>query len=331
MPPVQVRIVSSFTALIESTGIPNFAHYRIHAPCEISDERNKAVPNSCSSTVRIIVRNIPRSSEGFTIVPDWNKYYKSIGREPPRNTTLTALVCRMERVGEPLSCEADLLRSLTSQWGREQELYLRLSESCLQSAGPNASAAILASADDLADLIDKGMDALDASEIQEDDRAHQMLRVPITSILSSDEAGILEICTSALALDVDADDDDYDRDEQSPYKLCHHFKTFLAMRSNWSSQLRAMCEMQSISIGDLYLLVCVQKHADEVSFDIPGGIRKLGEKSMDALLRKVKEESGLTLRDLGKSQHLSGEIKQISPIKMMLEETFACYLTYLYR
>ena len=331
MPTVQVRIVGSFNALVESTGIPNFAYYRIHDPCEISDERRKAVPNRCSSTVRIIVRNIPTSSEGFVIVPDWNKYYKSIGREAPRNTTLTALVCRMARVGEPLLCEAELLRSLTSQWGRENELFLRLSESCLQSTGPNASAAILASADDLADLIDKGIDALNASEIQEDDRAHQMLRIPITTIMSSEEDGLLEICTNALALNVDADGDDYDGEEQSPYKLCHHFKTFLAMRSKWSAELRAMCEAKSILIGDLYLLVCVQRHADEVSFDIPGGTRKLGEKSMDSLLRKVKEESGLTLRDLGKSQHLPGEIKQDTPVKIMLEETFECYLTYLFR
>ena len=52
---------------------------------------------------------------------------------------------------------------------------------------------------------------------------------------------------------------------------------------------------------------------------------------MDSLLRKVKEESGLTLRDLGKSQHLSGEIKQNTAVKIMLEETFECYLTYLFR
>lgn len=59
--------------------------------------------------------------------------------------------------------------------------------------------------------------------------------------MSSDEDGLLEICTNALALNVDADGDDYDEEEQSPYKLCHHFKTFLAMQSEWSAHLRAMC------------------------------------------------------------------------------------------
>ena len=329
----QPNIVADFTSLIESTGIPNFAYYKVHAPCEIADERRGATPNSCSWTVRQVMKRMPASSDGFVIVPDWNKYYKSINMEFPKPApTIAALICRATRVDDPLASEAELLKLLTKEWNRPQQLTLRLVESCLQQAGSNASAALIGSADDLIDLIDEGMDAIRTAEISQDDRARQMLRVPITRILSSDEEGIREICYHTMEKDSD-DEKEHENnkggDEEYP-KMCHHFKTFLEKKSQWSAKVVTMCRDKSIEMEDLFLLVCAQKNAEGTGFDIPGGARKLGETTMNSLNRKLKEESGLTL-NLGQRSNPSDTVKHSTVARIQLEDTFDCHVIHLFR
>lgn len=328
-PHAPLNVVTNFTALIESTGITNFAYYKVHSPSEISDERRRATPNRCSWIVRQVIKKIPPSSEGFVIVPDWIKYYKSLGREPPKPAaTIAALIVRATRVDDPLASEAELSKLLTREWDRPQQLFLRLAESCLQSAESNASAALIGSADDLIDLIDEGMEVIHAAEISQDDRARQMLRIPITRILSSDEEGIRETCFNSM--DRESDDVNYYGSEEIHPKMCHHFKIFFEKRSQWSAKLITMCRDKSIEMDDLFLLVCVQMNTEGTSFDIPGGARKLGETTMSALNRKLKEESGLTL-NLGHRSNPSDNVKHSTVARVLLEDTFDCHVIHLFR
>lgn len=323
-----ITVVEDITELSDATGIPNFAYFKVHAPCEITDERTKykqsSAPNRCSAVVRRLLRSISTDATGFIIMADWTKYYKSIGIEPaPRRDIDSIYMFRVTANADPLICERDLLRAVTSQWANSHKLQLRLTESCLQTAGSNACAAIVGSEDDLMTIISEGLDVLNSADTQEDDRAYQMLRIPFTDILENDEETIRSIAQSQMT------ENRHERDVPIP-KMCHHLKVFLSKKDLWSPSLVDYCGRHSLQTDQLFLLLLVQHLSTDIDFDLPGGTRRLGETSMAALLRKLREESGLKLRNLAISNHSDGDIKQSTLQTIKLEDTFDCYLTRLH-
>jgi hypothetical protein len=326
--PITIRIVANITELSDATGIPDFSHFKVHAPCEITDERSKIeqsnVPNRCSAAVRRLLRSIPKTFTGFIIMADWNKYYKSVGIEhAPRRDIDSIYLFRIVANADPLICERDLLRAVNNQWANSHKLQLRLTESCLQTAGSNACAAIVGSDDDLMTLIVEGLNVLNSADTQDDDRAYQMLRIPIDDILTNDEETIRSIAQSQMT------ENRHEGDVPTP-KICHHLKVFLSKKELWSKPLIDYCRKLSIQTDQLCVLLLVQHLSTAVDFDLPGGTRRLGETSMAALLRRLSEESGLKLRNLATSNHSDGHIKQSTLHVLKLEDTFDCYFTHLY-
>jgi NUDIX domain len=271
-----------------------------------------------------VLRSIPKTSTGFVIMADWNKYYKSVGIEPaPRRDIESIYLFRITVTTDPLICERDMLRAVTRQWANSHQLQLRLTESCLQTAGSNACAAIVGSEDDLMTLTLEGLSVLNSADTQEDDRAYQMLRIPIDDILENGEETIRSIAQSQVA-------ENGHEGDVSTSKMCHHLKVFLSKKDLLSPPLIDYCRKHSIQTDQLCLLLLVQLLPTAVDFDLPGGTRRLGETSMAALLRKLREESGLKLRNLTISNHLDGDIKQSTLHTIKLEDTFDCYLTRLH-
>ena len=322
--PSTLRIVADITELSDATGIPNFSHFKVHAPCEITDERYKNEPNRCSAAVRHLLRSVPETATGFIIMADWIKYYKSISIESaPRRYIDSIYIFETVANTDPLICERDLLRALTSQWAKSTELQLRLTESCLQTAGSNACAAIVGSEDDLATLIMEGLNVLNSADTQHDDRAYQMLQIPLSKILENDEDNVRSIAQSKMT------ENRHEGGVPIP-KMCHHLKVFLSKKELWSPPLIDHCRTLSIQTDQLCLLLLVQHLSTGIDFDLPGGTRRLGETSMATLLRKLREESGLKLRNLAITNHSDGDMKQSTLQRIKLEDTFDCYVTRLY-
>ena len=323
-----VKIESSISGLSEATHIPNFSHFKVHAPCEITDEREKTTlngaPNRCSAAVRRLIRSIPKTTTGFVVMADWNGYYKSLGIDPaPRHEIDRICIFHSISNVDPLIRERDLLRAINHQWASSQELHLRLTESCLQTAGSNACAAIVGSEDDLMTIITEGLSYLNSSDVQDDRETYQMLRIPIDDILENDDETVKTIALRQMLEDQD------DIDVPS-LKISHHLKVFLSMKSLWSRALTDYCTKHSLMIGQLCLLLLVQRKSSGADLDLPGGKRRLGETTMAGLLRNLKEGSGLKLRNLAISEHSDGDLMQSKVQTMRLEDTFDCYLTRLH-
>ena len=290
----EFTIVESLCDLSELTRIKGFYHFLVHSPSEIIEGRSSGANDkycSCSPAVRKILGRIPADKVGYVVVADWKGYYKSIGRKPNTKSITAAYIYNPGETDGALESELLLMDEATSQWGeRVPKMVMRLAISCLKPGFVNAGAAIVGLETDIRKVIDEGKKILDTNEVQEVDRAFMMHPLKISAMpLKSEERSFCDYIRDLIVAAGSRSDD------VKSVKLAFHFESLTRSRKSWWNKLEKYAEFREQTVGDLCILICVQKYDTEFVVDLPGGKRELGEGTISALLREVQEESGVIL------------------------------------
>lgn len=289
------QIVTSLQELALLTGIYDFHHFVVHSPTEIADGRSKEVSrtnSSCSNAVQRILQKIPLDRFGYIVAADWKGYYKSVGKKFNKTKKITSIyICDFSDVGSTLDSESALSEDLKTQWGEASPgLIIRLAESCLRCGLLNAGAAVIGLEVDVVKIIDEGKKILNTCEIQEEDKAYTMYPISVMALPSKSK--LTKFCEQIREL-LRAE---FPGSAELPIELAFHFTSVSEASRRWRSEVKSYAARRGSLLEDMRILICVQKYREKYVLDLPGGKRNLGERTISALLRETREESGVMLQ-----------------------------------
>jgi hypothetical protein len=307
------QIVDSLQELAILTKISGFHHFVVHSPSEIADGRSKEVSrknSSCSSAVQRILHHIPKERSGYIVTADWKGYKKSLQQKCNKTRKITSIFIHdIWDVGSVLDSESALFEDLKIQWGdASPDLIVRLAESCLRSGFLNAGVAAVGLEVDILRIIDDGKKVLNTAAIQEEDRAYTMFPIKLLSLPKKSKHVVF--CEHIRELLRGESPDS----PELPVELAFHFSSLSEAPKEWKSKVQKYCAERETLLGDMCMLVCVQRYSDKYVVDLPGGKRNLGEGTISALLRETREESGVILQNFthdGVSDPESGGITDL--------------------
>ena len=290
--------MDSLVDLSKETNIVGFRHFLVHSPSELIDGRaiDGGKESSCSGTLRKILHLIPLQSTGFVVIADWYSHdYYATGTDRKIAPKITAAYIYNPPMNEGMLDSENFLKNEAISHSDEdaQQFSLRLAVSCLKHGFTNAGVAIIGSERDIKKVIAEGNAAQAAPTVDVIDRAAIMYPLRISDMPPATSERNFNISMKKLIKETCNTGND-----AIFLKSSFHFGAITKNRTLWNENVLQYARDRNIEANDMHILICIQKFNEAYEVYLPGGKRELGEETMDALRREVKEESGVPIEPI---------------------------------